>query len=66
MTRWKLFVYPIGAVVFAASLICAESIINAHTRISQVTWTVDIAPIIQTRCVRCHTAQGFGPMSLAS
>jgi hypothetical protein len=66
MTRWKRLIYPIAAVVFAAAVICAESTINAHTKISQITWTVDIAPIIQTRCARCHTAQGFGPMSLAS
>jgi hypothetical protein len=66
IARWKRRIYPIAALVFAIGLIYAKSTIEAHTRISQVTWTVDIAPIIQTRCARCHTAQGFGPMSLAS
>src|SRR5438552_3877160 len=36
----------------------------AHKRITQVTWTTDIAPILQRRCTGCHTADGFGPKDL--
>jgi hypothetical protein len=36
-----------------------------HPRLTQVTWTTDIAPIVQRRCVGCHVDGGFGPMSLA-
>ena len=38
----------------------------AHNRESQVTWTTDVEPILQRRCVGCHTAGGFGPMPLAT
>ena len=43
-----------------------ESLPDAHTRSTQVTWTADVAPIVAARCVRCHQAGGFGPMPLAS
>jgi hypothetical protein len=36
----------------------------AHNRISQVTWTTDVEPIMKARCLGCHTTGGFGPMSL--
>jgi hypothetical protein len=38
----------------------------AHNRESQVTWTTDVEPILQRRCVGCHAAGGFGPMPLAT
>ncbi len=66
MGRWRRPLDSIAVLVCAAGLISAGSTIDAHTRISQVTWTVDIAPIIQARCARCHSPNGFGPMSLAS
>jgi hypothetical protein len=31
-----------------------------------VTWSADIAPIVQRHCIRCHTAGGFAPFSLAT
>src|SRR5437773_4832302 len=37
-----------------------------HNRQSQVTWTTDVEPILQRRCIGCHSAGGFGPMSLAT
>jgi len=43
-----------------------ESRPAAHNRQSQVTWTTDVESILQRRCVGCHAAGGFGPMSLAS
>ena len=36
----------------------------AHSRLSQVTWTTDVEPIVKRRCLGCHTTYGFGPMSL--
>jgi mono/diheme cytochrome c family protein len=33
---------------------------------TKVTWNSDIARIVQARCVRCHTPDGKGPMSLRS
>jgi hypothetical protein len=39
---------------------------SAHDRVTQVTWTTDVEPILKSRCVGCHSAEGFGPMSLAT
>ena len=39
---------------------------SAHDRVTQVTWTTDVEPILKTRCVGCHSTGGFGPMSLAT
>jgi hypothetical protein len=33
---------------------------------TKVTWNTDIARIVQARCVRCHTPDGKGPMSLVT
>lgn len=38
----------------------------AHNRESQVTWNTDVEPILKRRCVGCHVAVGFGPMSLVN
>src|SRR6185295_8619133 len=38
----------------------------AHNRESQVTWTTDVEPILRRRCIGCHAANGFAPMSLAT
>ena len=31
-----------------------------------MTWTTDVEPIVQARCLACHSTGGFGPMSLAT
>jgi mono/diheme cytochrome c family protein len=49
-----------------AALMTGESVPDAHTRSTQVTWTADVEPIVAARCVRCHQPGGFGPMPLAS
>lgn len=47
-------------IVISASLL-------AHDRITtKVTWTRDIAPLVEARCVSCHKPDGRGPMSLAT
>jgi hypothetical protein len=38
----------------------------AHNRVSQVTWTTDVEPILQRRCLGCHAPGGFGPLSFAT
>jgi hypothetical protein len=48
--------------VLAAGVLGVRS--SAHDRVSQVTWTTDVEPILRTRCVGCHTNGGFGPMPL--
>jgi hypothetical protein len=53
----------IGAVLIVSGL-AARPI--AHSKVSQVFWSTDIAPIIENRCLTCHVAGGFGPMSLAT
>jgi hypothetical protein len=41
--------------------------VAAHTRITTtVTWEREIAPIVQARCLTCHTEGGRTPMSLAT
>ena len=35
-----------------------------HPRLTQVTWSGDIASIVQRRCAGCHAEGGFGPMPL--
>lgn len=52
------------AALFVAGLAALGSEPQAHNRISQVTWTTDVEPILQARCLGCHTTGGFGPMSL--
>jgi hypothetical protein len=52
------------AVLLIISGLAARPI--AHSKVSQVSWSTDIAPIIENRCVTCHVAGGFGPMSLAT
>jgi hypothetical protein len=50
-----------------ATLVAAgASRTQAHTKTTQVTWTVDVEPILRSRCVKCHRIDGFGPMSLAT
>src|SRR6478752_9735480 len=66
MFRCRLAVIVATGAVCATSLTLFQSSPLAHTPISQVTWTVDIAPIIQTRCANCHKPGGFGPMPLTT
>ena len=51
-------------VVIVGSALMSRS--SAHDRVTQVTWTTDVEPILSTRCVGCHSTGGFGPMPLAT
>ena len=48
--------------VTAFTLIASR--VGGHSRTTQVTWTVDVAPIFASRCATCHTKNGFAPMPL--
>jgi hypothetical protein len=62
--RWRIG-RSAGLALFAVALggaLLSRS--SAHDRVSQVTWTTDVEPILKARCVGCHSTGGFGPMSL--
>ena len=54
------------AAAIAVAIRGPESRPAAHNRESQVTWTTDVEPILQRRCIGCHSTNGFAPMSLAT
>jgi mono/diheme cytochrome c family protein len=58
--------HAVAVAAAAVTLINAGSTPAAHTRTTQVTWTADVQPIVEARCVRCHQTRGFGPMPLAT
>lgn len=52
----------IGASIVAAGLSAPAA--TFHPRLTQVTWSGDVAAIVQRRCAGCHSDGGFGPMPL--
>src|SRR4051812_15951273 len=52
----------LACVVLASGIFVLR--LSAHDRVSKVTWTTDVEPILRARCVGCHTTGGFGPMPL--
>jgi mono/diheme cytochrome c family protein len=53
------------SIAAAAALLTVTGAVDAHDPITtRVTWTREIAPIVQARCVTCHSDAGRGPMSL--
>src|SRR5689334_13367792 len=55
-----------GAAAAGCLLALGASHTQAHSKSTQVTWTIDVAPIVEARCMRCHRTGGFAPMPLAS
>src|SRR5204862_2575301 len=59
----------VAAAAFAAA-VSAPTAMRAQTQgqrpIGQVTFTRDIAPILQRSCQQCHTPEGGAPMSLVT
>ena len=47
-------------------LLLAVEFPAAHARTTKVTWTADIASIMQARCAQCHQAGGFGLVALGT
>ena len=48
----------------AAALLIAVGAVPAAAQDAEVTWTKDIAPILQRSCQQCHRPDGGAPMSL--
>jgi hypothetical protein len=64
---WKATIGAAGA--FAAALaLCAPLALKAQSAAAagDVTYTKDIAPILQRSCENCHRADGVAPMSLTT
>jgi hypothetical protein len=58
---------PFRAGVLASACCLLIGPLLAHDRITtKVTWTRDIAPLVEARCVSCHKPDGRGPMSLVT
>jgi hypothetical protein len=54
----------VGCAVFFVGMLTS---VSAHDPITtRVTWDREISPIVQARCVSCHSAEGRAPMSLAT
>ena len=66
LVRRRSLVRAITLVGVAAIITLARSTSSAHTNTTQVTWAVDVAPIVRERCAGCHRANGFGPMPLTT
>ena len=51
----------------AAAIIAAAVAVSAHDPIgTKVTWDREIAPLVQARCVSCHSSAGKAPMPLTT
>jgi len=49
------------------AVVAAAATLTAHDPVTtRVSWDREIAPIVQTRCVSCHSPDGPAPMSLAT
>jgi hypothetical protein len=64
MIRSRQWMYTAALCVFVTFTAGNPSRPAAHDRTSQVTWTTDVRPIVQLRCLGCHQAGGFGSISL--
>jgi mono/diheme cytochrome c family protein len=65
MKRSRAF-YLIAGVVLTAFLLSLGQSDASENRSGAVTFTKDVAPILNARCVECHRAGEIAPMSLAS
>jgi hypothetical protein len=51
-------------IAMVAGALLSPPAATSHPRQTKVTWSGDVASIVQRRCAGCHTAGGFGPMPL--
>src|SRR5580692_5361598 len=56
----------LAACSFAGAAIAAEISGNAAANAKPVTFTHDVAPILQARCQECHRVGSMAPMSLVT
>ena len=60
-------VYVGGFIASAVALLLGSTLTAQSPQVSaQVTFTKDIAPILQRSCQNCHRAEGVAPMSLST
>jgi hypothetical protein len=58
---------PATTSAVAILVVAAAVMVTAHDPITtRVTWDREIAPIVEARCVSCHSPGGRAPMSLAT
>lgn len=57
-------VMPLALFVAVAAVCGADDSGSASDKGSDVTWSKDIAPLFEARCMDCHRAGRIGPMSL--
>src|ERR1700740_3497530 len=57
--RWGLMAFPVFAAVVA---LAAPAL--APDPVKQVTFSKDVAPILQAKCQECHQPNSIAPMSL--
>ncbi len=62
----RRLVYVAAFVVGAAALLAQSAVTAQSAPPAQVTYTKDIAPILQRSCENCHRADGVAPMSLST
>ena len=65
--HWRLSGFVIGAAVVAAALLLSTVRIAAQVSLTgtrEITFTKDVAPILQRSCQSCHRPGSAGPMSL--
>ncbi len=61
-TNWRVAAATLA--VSAAVISLAPAHPAAHDRTTQVTWTIDVEPILKSRCLGCHATGGFAPLPL--
>jgi hypothetical protein len=64
LVKFKSAAMAAMAVCAVAASIAWEPTAAAQTSSPQVTFTKDVAPILQENCVRCHSPNEIAPMSL--
>ena len=64
--RSECSTFSLAVLITAALLVPSMATAQAAPPAGQVTYTKDIAPILQRSCEACHRADGAGPMSLTT
>ena len=59
---WRIRWAALGILLAASAILEPHS--SAHTRVTNVTWAKDVAPIVQRRCAGCHSPGGGAPIAL--
>ena len=67
MTRWSgMRWFVVGLVVVLSGLAQGRALAQTSTSTDEVTFSQDIAPILQRSCQKCHRPNSLAPMSLIS